>query len=317
MENEEIIFFLFTCVKDGRKYVSKLFNSLLNQTKINFVHFIYEDGSSDPIDDLVDDYRKKANMLSTPYKVIYEKSSINIGLNMATQYCINQCDRDYFIWIDCDNYVDRNFFLELGKLARRNKKSAILRSRAVFSKNGNSNFKIANVPSVELQYFLRSIFYYSFFAVKFDKYLEINKNNYISNIKTFYNDDQIILLLLLAKVKMSFSKKAIGFFLEREDSESSMMILISEGKDDQLDFLKKINNNYYKTLKAYYDCKKKINEIDIDFRRKPLKCYKELKTIYKICKENKLDYSILHYRTKFCNLIRFLYFRLFYFLLNK
>ena len=119
-------FFLFTCVKNGRKYIQKLFDSLLKQTKINFVHYIYEDGSEDPVDDLITDYKTKANDIGL--QVIYEKQSINIGLNMATKHCIEQCFLPYFIWIDCDNWVDSRFFEELGNTVRKKNKPNIVRT---------------------------------------------------------------------------------------------------------------------------------------------------------------------------------------------
>ncbi len=63
-KSEKPLIFLFTCIKDGRKYIWKLFESLLEQTSNNFVHFIYDDGSNDPIEDLVETYKEKAFNLS-------------------------------------------------------------------------------------------------------------------------------------------------------------------------------------------------------------------------------------------------------------
>ena len=80
--NEKPLFFLFTCVKDGRKYINKLFDSLLSQTKINFVHYIYEDGSNDPIEDLVLSYKEKVSKLEHPYKVIYDNKDVTDQVNV-------------------------------------------------------------------------------------------------------------------------------------------------------------------------------------------------------------------------------------------
>ena len=106
----EPLFFLFTCVKDGREYIDKLFESLLMQTKKNFIHYIYEDGSDNPLDEIVENYIKRVNQLDEPYRVVYEKCNKNIGLNKATEHCLKKCYLNYFIWMNCDDWLDVNFF---------------------------------------------------------------------------------------------------------------------------------------------------------------------------------------------------------------
>jgi len=131
-KTQDYLFFVFTCVKNGRKYIEKLFDSLLEQTLTNFVHFIYDDGSDDPIDDLVDEYRKKVSLLANPFPVIYEKNTTNIGINMATQYCISKCCARYFVWIDCDNWIDKNFFNEMtNTINRKGNKFIVYRSNGI------------------------------------------------------------------------------------------------------------------------------------------------------------------------------------------
>lgn len=213
------LFFLFTCVKEGRKYISKLFDSLVNQTKTNFVHYIYEDGSFDSIEDIVLEYKTKA-----PHLVIYEKNPINIGLNMATKHCIDMCDKPYFIWIDCDNWVDYRFFEFLEKTVLKHPSAILyrtvlqdshLKSNVFYKKVKKNRFK-----EDQLKEFLLNTYYYSFFAVNTREYLKINKNNFISNDRSYFNDRQVILPCLLSKMDVVFSRKAKGFYLERSDSES-------------------------------------------------------------------------------------------------
>lgn len=302
--NENPLFFLFTCVKDGRKYINKLFDSLLSQTKINFVHYIYEDGSADPIEDLVDIYKEKVSKLSSPYKVIYEKNPINIGLNMATKHCIDMCNLPYFIWIDCDNWVDKDFFKEIEKCCLKKPKADLIRTRLIgvgFSFNVD---KPTTNNNTELQLFLRSKYYYSFFAVKTKKYLYINKNNYMSDVKTFFNDNQVLMCLLLSKCKIALELKAIGYFGYHPDSMSACNLPLDRGKNDQLLFLKNVSNKLFEMLDCYYYCKTSMNKITVNYRSNPVESLSLFRDILRKIKVNKLNYRILHCKPKFIILFK-------------
>lgn len=226
MHNDSL-FFLFTCVKEGRDYIGKLFDSLLSQTKINFIHYIYDDGSDDPVDDLVEEYKERAKHIDNPYTIIYEKGSKNIGLNMATKHCIKKCTCPYFIWIDCDNWVNDSFFEELEKIARKNKDAIVIRTE-LYDSDTNS---LANYPKRTIKkrmkhnqtkQFFYDFFYFSFFAVKNDAFRNINKNCSFLDKRSFFNDRQVILSCVLSGGDFAFSKKSIGYFLKKNNNESTL-----------------------------------------------------------------------------------------------
>ena len=224
-KTNEPLFFLFTCVKDGRKYINKLFDSLLAQTKINFVHYIYEDGSKDPLDEMVEQYKEKVSKLSNPYEIIYEKNPINIGLNMATKHCIDKCFCPYFIWIDCDNWVDKDFFKHLGKQVKKNPNSILYRSTCY---NGSSSAIRKRVRDISIYHPKRSQYvflfpcfcnyHFSFFAVNFKEYMSIS-NNQITNDRYLYNDIQVLTHCYSSDKPVCVSKKSVGYVLVRDDSE--------------------------------------------------------------------------------------------------
>ena len=223
--NEAPLFFLFTCVKDGRQYINKLFDSLLSQTKINFVHYIYEDGSDEPLDEIVEQYNEEVSKLSTPYKVIYEKNPVNIGLNMATKHCIDMCFCPYFIWIDCDNWVDMNFFNELEQYILCHKNIPLVRTLCLQSNQvindikKNYTFKCRH-DNKQLTHFLYGTFFYGFFAVKLECYLKLNQSNYFFDKRDYFNDDQVLSLFLFNNKKISICDSAIGYFLLHDNNES-------------------------------------------------------------------------------------------------
>lgn len=247
---KEPIFFLFTCVKEGRPYINKLFDSLLEQTCFNFVHYIYEDGSLDPISNLIDDYKKKA-----PYEVIYEKNATNIGLNMATKHCIEKCFCPYFIWIDCDNWVDVHFFEELEKVARKNPKAVLLRTilykSRIDSTNVYSHFNRKKVfnnakkhDQIKMILMDDRNYGYCFFAVK-KEYL--GKNFTLLNDKYFANDTQVLIQTILTRLPSAFSAKAIGYYLSRDDSEGHIIFLKNANTNH-------VNENIIRLLKETDNC---------------------------------------------------------------
>ena len=261
--------FLFTCVKDGRKYIKKLFSSLLEQTNTDFVHFIYDNGSTDPIDDLILIYKKEVAKLKKPYEVIYEKTAESVGLNMATKYCINKCDKPYFIWIDCDNWVHKNFFKNLAKEIKKHPNQVLYRTFLVkVDENGStsSNFKqrklsLKSKNNAAFTFFTRkNRYYYSFFAVNTKKYLELSHNN-ILNIRDYYNDEQILTYCYFSSDNFSMIKRSVGYYLARDNSEAHI-IKPKQNFDNIFAFderikiaksISKSTEDYYLTIKKLFN----------------------------------------------------------------
>lgn len=264
------LFFLFTCVKEGRPYIKKLFESLLIQTRHNFVHYIYEDGSNDPVEDLVLEYKGKASKLDIPYDVIYEKNSVNIGLNLATKHCIDMCFCPYFIWIDCDNWISETFFEELEKYILKHKKVTLVRTK-LLDQNGKNvfpkNITRKQSKNKQLKNFLFRQFAYGFFCVKKNDYLRINPDNYLFDDKNFFNDDQVILTCLLNNNAFGFCKKSIGYFLDRNDNESKIYKI---NDIDKLYFL-------FQNLVLRYDKNLSLQISYLPYLRKSLNRINELK----------------------------------------
>ena len=226
MKNLEPVFFLFTCVKDGRAYIEKLFTSLLNQTKKNFIHYIYEDGSTEPLDELVFDYIEKAKKLETPFEVIYEKCERNIGLNKATEHCLKKCNLKYFIWMNCDDWLDGYFFENAEKYVRKHPDFAIYRSRMISHFDGKTSImpctkkesKIFNkrkqlYPCLSYQFTLNH------FIGNYSLLKQVNPDIYLVDNRLIYNDVQICLPFIFKNYKMGYIKDSISHYLYRDNSE--------------------------------------------------------------------------------------------------
>ena len=224
--NENPLFFLFTCVKDGRAFINKLFDSLLQQSKVNFVHYIYEDGSNDPIEDLVDIYKEKNSKLSNPIQIIYEKNPKNIGLNMATKHCIDMCYLPYFLWINCDDWVHKDFFSNLEKEVTRHPDKSIFFSNMKVYENNKFHCRIGSrylwnilKKSNFNELLLADKMVFNHFCLKLDKYKQINPENLILDKKIFFNDEQVVVPLAFKNIGFCYCKKIITYFYKRGDSE--------------------------------------------------------------------------------------------------
>ena len=289
------LFFVFTCIKDGNQFISKLFDSMLKQTTVNFVHYIYEDGSSIPLGSIVEEYRDKASKLSNPFEVIYECNQKNIGLNKSTQHCISKCNCPYFIWIDCDNYIDHSFFEEMEKLYKKSKNPLLLRS-VIYNVNSPNIIRTSNCGTIkeakskfQIGLFLRRKYYYSFFAVNFEKYKIINPKNIMVDNRSFYNDEQILILCLLNCEKAPLSLSAKGFFLTREGQESSVSNLsLAEIQEEQLKLCHLVNSDFEKHLSAMYEIKYLYDEFFKIYKRETKKSLIIIKSIKKISRKNNI-----------------------------
>lgn len=297
------LFFLFTCVKDGRKYIGRLFDSLLSQTNTNFVHYIYDDGSKEPLDEMVDEYKNKVARLKKPYRVIYEKNPINLGLNLSTKHCIDVCNLQFFIWIDCDNWIDSLFFEEMEKAVARHPDAILIRSKllnqtgqdaAIYSKK----FKKERQKK-QIKNFFYNSFAHGFFCVNKDYYLQINKDNYFFEEKGFYNDEQVILTSMLSNKNFYFCEKAIGYFLERKDSESATYA--QQSIDYYFNLFEKLIARYNKTFADQVQFIKYLrisfNEMDALKRTDPKKSIKIYFERLNVIKKQKISRQF-RYRRK-------------------
>ncbi len=243
------LFFLFTCVFNGRNYITKLFDSLLSQNTSNFVHYIYEDGSAEPIYDLVESYKRKASNLPKPFKVIYEYNKVNMGLNYSTKHCIEKCDLPFFIWLNCDDYVENSFFIKLERTIRKAKilptvircnlftieQNNAIRFIDKYSKNARKFRKFSS----QYMQFASDLYVYGHFCVNANVY----KNNRFLSTFSFqrdvFNDCQVILHSLLYGGDHYYCDNITSFTIMHSDSESQTP-QNKNYKQSCLDYYKKI-----------------------------------------------------------------------------
>lgn len=300
-QKKKPLIFLFTCVKNGTKYIGKLFDSLLQQTSDNFIHYIYDDGSDDNLEELVNNYKEQAAKLGKKFQIIFERNPINIGLNMSTKHCIDVCFLEYFVWVDCDNWVDKDFILNVEKAINKNPNSSFFRTntkRIVGGKIRNAlkdrRFKLSLNQKYALYYFYFTNFYYcSFFVVNTEKYKQINLNNFL-DIRHYFNDVQVLTTLYMSDERGVFIKNAYGYCLLHNQSESH----IEKYDFNKIEYAKKllINGSFSKqfehinTLKEVDD--KTEEFIKLNKERKLKEARRAFKERNRLCKKYNIPYRV-------------------------
>lgn len=90
---------VFTPAYNRRKTIHRAFESLMAQTCKDFEWLIVDDGSSDNLKELIDEYRKTADF---PIRYYYKK---NGGKHTAINYSYRLTDSDYYLIVDSDDAV--------------------------------------------------------------------------------------------------------------------------------------------------------------------------------------------------------------------
>lgn len=86
-------------------------NSVLKQNYPCAVHYLYNDGSTDrAFIDVVNNYISDVRKLEKPFEVKFIDCKDNVGVDKAHFECIKMVDTDYFMWLDCSDYLEDNFF---------------------------------------------------------------------------------------------------------------------------------------------------------------------------------------------------------------
>ena len=93
-----MFFSIIVPVYNVEKYIDECLKSLINQTFEDFEIVIVDDGSTDSSGKICDDYASKDNRI----KVIHKK---NEGLLMARRTGLSECQGEYILHCDSDDYV--------------------------------------------------------------------------------------------------------------------------------------------------------------------------------------------------------------------
>ncbi len=99
-------------IYNGAKYLNRCLDSILTQEFTDFELILVDDGSTDNSLKICNDYIKKDNRVIVLHKE-------NGGLVSARKFGLSVAKGEYIGFVDCDDYIDRNMYMDLLEVAVR------------------------------------------------------------------------------------------------------------------------------------------------------------------------------------------------------
>ena len=100
---------------NGERYLKRCLDSLFCQTYNNLMIICVNDGSTDKTKEILSEYNNK-NL------VVINKTNggVSSARNKALDYLKNKVDEEYLAFIDCDDFVDKDYFEKLVNMLETN-----------------------------------------------------------------------------------------------------------------------------------------------------------------------------------------------------
>ena len=173
----------------------------MNQTFTDFEVIIVNDGSTDDSKDIIAKY---------PYKVINQK---NQGLSMARNNGVKEATGDYLLFLDSDDYIDKDLLKEINKSLSNNPDLVRFQIREVFDNEDNIDYYEEDFEGKDGVLAFETIAKYHFvenawaYAIKRSYYLD----NKFSFKKGTYHEDFGLIPLVIIKSKVVNSIRYVGY----------------------------------------------------------------------------------------------------------
>lgn len=113
---------------NAEKYVSRMLESILNQTYSNVECIIIDDGSTDNTYKTIQQYKEKFDKRRKVLKLLHQE---NKGQAAALNLGLKQVTGEYLIWADSDDYFELDAFETMVDCLEKNKDRDLVRANAV------------------------------------------------------------------------------------------------------------------------------------------------------------------------------------------
>ena len=113
---------------NAEKYVSRMLESILNQTYSNVECIIIDDGSTDNTYKTIQQYKEKFVKRTKVLKLLHQE---NKGQAAALNLGLKQVTGEYLIWADSDDYFELDAFETMVDCLEKNKDRDLVRANAV------------------------------------------------------------------------------------------------------------------------------------------------------------------------------------------
>lgn len=243
------------------KYLSKCLDSILNQTLRDIEVIIVNDGSKDNSQQIIDDYSRKDNRITSINKK-------NGGLSDARNFGIDVANGEYLAFVDSDDYIDLNMFEKMYDLSQKHQSEIAFCDLVKVDENGTEFRILPQSPQLPEKIILQDDFTIfgemSCFACnKIFKKSLFNQHRFRLGIH--FEDIELIPKLVLDSTILSKINEPFYKYYERQDSitkthtEKGLDIFIAVSK--VTNYFNKSNYNRFaielkrfQIFQGYYSC---------------------------------------------------------------
>jgi glycosyltransferase involved in cell wall biosynthesis len=279
--NDNVFFFVATSTHNGKDRIRRLLDGMLAQTASNFVHYIYDDGSDSPADSIIEEYKRKAQERSKPFKVIYEKGP-DLGLDLAYGRLFSKRTGTHFLWVDDDDYLAPTYLQDVqNEIVKNQGYTWFHTDRHEYEPSGKIREKttadfcnrkrLANVD--QFINFVGGVdFYYSSFVIESEMFSHYNPKCLFVDSRLnggCYFDSQILSVLTCAHEKMYYIDRPLFFACMRGDSSFHTYASLQATKSD--------NAKFWLLTELGFD------PTDVAFFKDTRNTFEEINTIRYIC----------------------------------
>lgn len=305
---------------NGEKFISRCFNSILNQSYNNIEVILVNDGSVDKSEEIIKLERLKFKEKNIKFKYIYQQ---NKGAGGAINSGLKHVTGKYLTLLDIDDYLMPNSIEEKVRFLEDNKEYDIVRTNGYYvseeNLNNETNLFVVNDDEKNNIYI-------------FDDLIEAKTNNWAgsymlrsSKLFEFYKDRNIyeskygqnlqLLLPLAYKGKSGFIDKPLMKYIRQENSLSQLKGDFNLEVKNLLGY-KQIRKHMLNIILSDDELNKYLERLEIvyakylmnlAFYKKDIKLLKENYIMLKKYKANDIEYKILYYNAT--NKILCLFFR--------
>ena len=274
---------------NAEKYIGRCLDSVLNQTDRNIELIVVNDGSTDKTEDIINKYIKK-------YDNIIHIKQKNMGLSMARNNGVKKATGDYLLFIDSDDYVEKNLLENINKN---------ISDLDVLRYQLNIVYSDKVVPCEEEEFNVtdgisafEKIVRYKF--IEMASLYVINRKYYVDNNFEFekgvYHEDYGLLPLVIATAKKVKSINYLGYnYVQRDGSimSSNDTEKMKKKMDDMLflftkaiKYLDNIPNS--QNVKSFYanSIIDKYNSLNDELKKEYINKIKDLKVISYLSNDN-------------------------------
>jgi glycosyltransferase involved in cell wall biosynthesis len=203
-------------VYNTQNYLSKCFDSVLNQTFKDLEIIVVNDGSTDDSQKIIDDYAQNDSRIISIVKA-------NGGLSDARNAGIEVSKGDFLAFIDSDDYIDASMFEEMLALAMEHQSQIVMCDLVKVDEDGTEFRDLPQSPQLPNKIILEEDFTIfgemSCFACNkiYSKELFVN-HRFLKGIH--FEDIELIPKLLLDSTIVSKINKPFYKYFERKNSIS-------------------------------------------------------------------------------------------------